>query len=405
MEQSGSWRILLPVGIGTAFSLMGDATMYAVLPTHTAVVGVTLLSVGILLSANRWVRLIANGVAGWLSDRFSKRGVFVTALFVGALSTAVYGFTVGFWPLFVGRLLWGIAWAGIWVAGNGLVLEAAPAAQRGKWVGNYHLSFFLGAGLGALLGGFLTDSLGFQTTMRIAAALSLLGAVIALLFVPHVAQSPLPREQEDTPEPVEKAAKKRIRWGEVISATAVLGINRFVIAGIFVATMGVYLLDIFGESVQINGRTVGNATLTGIVLGVNTLLSMVLTPLVGRLSDQRPNRWSVVAAGVVPGIVGFLLLAISFPFAILLGVPLTSISSSSNQSLSTALIGDLGSAKRNGRFLGTLYTVGDLGSAIGPLLAFAILPIWGISSLYWLNVFLFVLLWGTAVYWARKISS
>jgi len=70
--------------------------------------------------------------------------------------------------------------------------------------------------------------------------------------------------------------------------------------------------------------------------------------------------------------------------------------------LSTALIGDLGQRRRHGRYLGLLYTVGDLSSAIGPLLAFALLPLWGITGLYWLNAALFVGLLAVAWYWARK---
>ena len=34
------WRILLPAAIGTCLSLMGDASLYTVLPTHTVAAGV-----------------------------------------------------------------------------------------------------------------------------------------------------------------------------------------------------------------------------------------------------------------------------------------------------------------------------------------------------------------------------
>jgi Na+/melibiose symporter-like transporter len=62
-------KILFALGLGTAFSLFGDTTMYAVLPTHTAEAGITLVMVGILLGVNRAVRLVFNGVAGWCYDR------------------------------------------------------------------------------------------------------------------------------------------------------------------------------------------------------------------------------------------------------------------------------------------------------------------------------------------------
>jgi MFS family permease len=66
------------------------------------------------------------------------------------------------------------------------------------------------------------------------------------------------------------------------------------------------------------------------------------------------------------------------------------------------LIGDLGQQRRHGRFLGLLYTVGDLGSAIGPLLAFALLPLWGIEGVYWFSAAMFGVLLVVAVFWAKK---
>ena len=410
-SSTSPWRIILPAGLGTALSLVGDSSIYTVLPTHTAVAGVTLVSVGILLSANRFIRIIANSVAGWTSDRLSKRLVFVFSLFLGAFSTAVYGLSYGFSWLLLGRLLWGIAWAGIWVAGNGLILDSAPASERGRWVGRYHFFFFLGAAIGAFLGGYLTDRIGYHNAMIAAALLGLSGALAALFFLP-AAQPALTAEPVDA-EPVEAPPatrhsapvspnKKLNNWAELLSATAVQGFNRLVVAGILTSTFALFLRDMLGENIDIRGTIIGVATVTGILSGTRIILGMVFTPAIGSLSDRAASRWQVVAGGLLPGIAGFALLAINLPLAMLLGLPLTSITTTSNQSLSTALIGDLGQRRQHGRYLGLLYTVGDLGSAIGPLLAFALLPLWGITGLYWLNAILFGLLLIVALFWARR---
>lgn len=79
------------------------------LPTHTAQAGITLSSVGFLLGVNRAVRILLNGPIGLACDRWPRRRLFVPAVFIGALSTAVYAATHGFWPLLTGRLLWGLA--------------------------------------------------------------------------------------------------------------------------------------------------------------------------------------------------------------------------------------------------------------------------------------------------------
>ena len=382
-------RAILPVGIGTCLSLMGDASLYAVLPTHTMQAGVAVASVGILLSANRFVRLALNGPAGAAYDRWPRRWLFVAAMFIGACSTAIYGFTRGFAPLLVGRLLWGLAWSGIWVGGNTIVLDVTDDATRGRWVGIYQVAFFLGSSGGSLLGGFLTDRLGYHNAMIVGAGLTLAGAIVALLFLPET-RGARHRESESRAHPHHAPdTLSRAHRIEFSSAVALYGANRLALAGILQSTFGLFLLDQMGQQAQIAGRSLGVATLTGLGLGLSTLISMTSAPIVGHLSDRTGNRWKVAAGGLVPGVAGFSLLALGSPLTALFAVPLTAIAGGSNQGLATALIGDLGNVGRQSRQLGVLFTVGDLASAIGPPLAYALIPWVGVKNVYLVSAAVF----------------
>ena len=44
------------VALATAFSLLGDQMLYSVLPTYYDSLGLTYIQVGVILSANRWIR-------------------------------------------------------------------------------------------------------------------------------------------------------------------------------------------------------------------------------------------------------------------------------------------------------------------------------------------------------------
>jgi len=393
-------HVLLPVGVGTCLSLLGDASLYAVLPTHTIEAGVSVASVGALLSANRFIRLALNGPGGMAYDRWRRRWLFVPALFIGALSTALYGVTQGFWPLMLGRLLWGLAWVGIWIGGNTIVLDIARDDTRGRWVGAYHVSFFLGSAGGSLLGGFLTDGLGYHQAMSISAGLTFLGAVFALIFLPETRElRRKPKETEGTPHPSARLspdasasppAADRIGRRELASAVGLYAVHRLAMAGVLSSTFGLFVLAQLGDTVQVAGHSIGVATLTGLGLGLSTLIAATSAPIIGGLSDRAGSRWRVAAGGLLPGVAGFSLLAVGLPLTTLVGVPLTAITGGSNQGLSTALIGDLGSSDRQSQRLGVLFTVGDLASAVGPPLAYALIPLVGISSLYLLVAGLFV---------------
>ena len=330
--------------------------------------------------------------SGW-----PRRPVFVPALFLGAISTAIYALKPGFVLFLLGRLLWGIAWSGIWVAGNAAIFDISDDHSRGRWVGYYHASFFLGAASGSILGGLLTDWIGYRGAMGIAAGLTTLGALVALLFLPETRGL----KENETVEGETAVPTPKLSPAQTIdlsAAVSLLGINRLVLAGMLMSTFGLFLQQLLGKAVTVGHWTIGVATLTGLGLGTTALFNMGSAPLVGRLSDRLGNRWRVAAGSLAAGMAGFGLLAMGIPFAILFGLPLTSLSSGSNQGLSTALVGDLSDngrrsgRSRSGRFLGILFTVGDLGSAIGPPLAYALLPVWGIRGVYWLCVALLGLL-------------
>ncbi|MCD4684873.1 MAG: hypothetical protein K8S97_02920, partial [Anaerolineae bacterium] len=89
------------IGLGVAISLLGDLTLYIVLPTHTDDAGIALANVGLMLSANRLIRIVINSPMGLLIERIPRRRIAVPALFLGAGSSLLY--TVpGFWPLLIG---------------------------------------------------------------------------------------------------------------------------------------------------------------------------------------------------------------------------------------------------------------------------------------------------------------
>ncbi len=441
-------RVLLLAGVGTALSLMGDTALYAVLPTHAAAAGVTLAGVGILLSANRWVRLATNGAAGWAYDRWPRRRLFVPALFVGALSTAVYAFTEGFWPLLIGRLLWGLAWSGIWVGGNHMVLEISGPHDRGRWTGLYQLSFYLGGVLGFPMGGVLTDVLGFQGALGVAAGLTLTGAVAAWVWLPEtrhnvgqrmefapqglrpprpptgtqdagqalnaeltilasrqIAATVAERRSSARPEAARRTPGWRTRIRDedgrrtLAPITLMYGVNRFVNAGIITGTLALWVQERWGATAAEGAG--GLASVAGLLLGLSTLVSMLTAPVAGHVSDRRGGRWRVAAALLLPGVVGTLLLAAGMPLLIVLAVPLNAVAGGSSQGLATALLGDATAPEVRGRALGWVHTFGDLTSAAAPMLAYGLLPLVGLPGIY---AACGVILAGMAV-WAWRLGG
>ena len=362
------------------------------LPTHTAEVGISLGCVGIILGVNRAVRLLLNGPVGLAYDRWPRRRLFLPAVFVGTLSTGIYAATRGFWPLFLGRLLWGLAWSGISVGGATMILDVTTRQDRGRWTGSYQIWFLFGAALGSLAGGTLTDWLGYGATMWAGAGLTGLGGLVALVLLPETrgARMAVAGDQDGGPArpataSLDVESSGRHATGGLWGAITLHSLNRFALSGVTVATLGLLVQS----QLQRSHVGLGVATLTGILMSAQMLVSMAAAVSTGTLSDRLASRWTAVAWAVGAGTAGLLLLAWGVPIGILAGVSLVAVAKGSVQPLATALAGDLVGSGQRGRVIGLLHTAGDFGSAVGPLAAYALLPWIGLRGTYLLCAALF----------------
>ena len=382
-ENTSAVLALWPIGLATALSLMGDATLYAVLPLHPADAGIPLTMVGVILSVNRIIRLATNGPAGWLFDRVpDRRWLFLGSLWIGVASTLLAVAADGLPLLLAARLIWGLAWSGIWVGGNAIVLQMAPAHQRGRWVGMYQVWFFFGSALGSLVGGILTDAVGYREALEIGAVISAIGAIAALATVAD-------RQRERYRPPfVPPAMARGIASFRAISpamwaAAAAHGTNRLVVSGVVSATLGLVVQQALGGDLQWGTWQIGIASVTGALMASRTLVSLVGAPLAGLWSDAIGERWDLLAWGLVLGAAGIAALALPYGWLIVAGTVLNSAAGGSIQALATTLAGEASCGQQHGANLGILYTAGDFGSAIGPLAAYAIMPVAGLGLVYW----------------------
>jgi MFS family permease len=364
-------RVLVPLGLGTVISLLGDATLYTVLPNPriAAQAGLTLGMVGVLLGVNRAARLIVNGPVGLLYDRLPRRGLMVASLLGGAVSSVLYAAGSGFWPLFAGRVLWGIAWATLWIGGNTMVLDIASDENRGRFNGQYQMWFFVGVALSSFLGGLFTDLFGFHGGLWLSTGLTGLAALMWLCCLPETRPSAQASRRHGA-----HGSTMPFPWGTTLAACVPLFGVRFVFAGVLAATTILWLEGLVGEQLNfLNMGTLPLATLTGAFVAVQATISILSAPSAGYLSDRLGRRWPVVVLGLLMGAVGVWLMSRKVPAQALAGALIAAITGGSVQSLVPAIIGDRVDEWQRGRALGVIYIAGDLGSTLGPPMALGLL--------------------------------
>lgn len=374
-------RVLAPLGLGTAISLLGDSTLYTVLPRPAiaAEVDVTLTMVGLLLGANRLVRLAFNGAAGVLYDHLPRRKLLIAALAIGALSTLLFAFGRSLPVLLLSRVLWGAAWSGIWVGGNALVLDLAGEGQRGRLIGQYQMWFFLGAGITALAGGAMTDLWGFRTSLTVSGAITALAVLMWLRYLPETR----PAVQLAAPNLVSPRNQVwgAFPWRAALATALPLFFVRLVFAGVMVSTAILWLSEFVGESLRLAWWTLPIATLSGLFALGRSLVSLVGAPLAGLLSDRAGRRWPLLAGALALAASGAWLMGGGIGAA-MAGAFLAWIAAGAAQGLAPAIVGDCVAATQRGRAMSVIYTLGDLGSAVGPPLALGLAGQLSIGAIY-----------------------
>jgi MFS family permease len=246
----------------------------------------------------------------------------------------------------------------------------------------------LGLAISPILGGALTDVLGFRPAVRICAAISGIGLVVALAALPETRPpaggsqsggiSAVPRWSLPELVGVLRRVDRRI-----LLAGYIYLVTFFVSNGVLMSTISLYLGQRWGESISLNGVAIGVSSLAGLLLALRALLGIVAGPAAGILSDRLGDRWPVARGGILLGVSGFLILSL-LPsiWAVPGGVVLVSLSAGSLIAVLAALVGDLAANDRPGITMGGLATAGDIGSATGPLLAYALATILDLRQIY-----------------------
>ncbi len=122
--------------------------------------------------------------AGRLSDRFGQRPVLAAGAIAFLLATAACGLAPTFELLIAARLLQGVAGGVLYTVSLAITVTAFPPERRASAIGIYFTSGALGAVIGPVIGGLLTDLGGWRLVFLAQLPLPLLVAIGAVAMLP-----------------------------------------------------------------------------------------------------------------------------------------------------------------------------------------------------------------------------
>lgn len=387
-----SRKPIIVIAIVTAVCLLGNEMLFIVLPLYWKFFGLTSLwQVGVLLSANRIIRIPINSLVGWCYNRIGKRSCIMAAVVLAAASTFSYGMVKGFWLLLIARCLWGIAWSFFRIGGYLTILSSSNPEMRGQSVGLYNGLWGLGTLFGMLFGGFLAELIGIQTVTTLFSFLAASSIPFIIRFIENT------KAQEHTTQMKKKKDFSIWKSKRIVSAFVTGLIVAFVVYGVFASTLSKLIELQMNNTLIVLGLSIGAGSITGIVQALRTGWDPFLAPYLGRCSDQKWGRIPILIIALLAAAFCLGLFSLKLPMALFIAVLLLfQLTTTVLITMSDSIAADLAAGPRQVSVIAFYTLFSDIGAALGPLLGFVMIDVFGIQSLYWLTSFIIVPL---AVYW------
>jgi MFS family permease len=374
-------RVVFGLVAGVFAGGVGGGVAFPTLPALGGVLGISPLVVGVILSVNRFTRLLMNAPAGAILDRRGTRRPMVAgfALMAFAPFGYVLGLNAGAIPLatpaaifVLSRIVWGVGSAFVFVGAFSTVTHVTTPANRGKWVGYMRGGQSLGFPTGLVVGGLVTDAYGYEAAFLVAGGAGVAAAVVAAAVLPDVSAD------------VDAGARIRDLPGVVRADSRVFGVGvvnlvvRFLFAGVLLSTVVLYT-DSFGIRIGLLSATGAS----GVVMAISVAGTSIATVVASRYSDHVGNRAVVTLPSLAALAAGFALLATvtTLPSTVA-GVALIGVGVGGTNPPLLAYLGDVSPDDDVGKLGGVYNVFGDLGSTLGPLVALPLVGAVGFRAGY-----------------------
>ena len=334
--------------------LIGDALIYVVLPVNAAEFGITLAWVGVLLSANRLVRIFTYGLIARLTDAIGLRQMTIISAMAGASSTILYGVADGGPILLFARIVWGLSFAAVSL--TTLAYAVAERERAGARVGLSRAIQQIGPGLSLSGGAWLAGVIGPQAIFTVLGLLSLTAIPLALRL-PAETDKPTPASHPWLPRPVRH--------------DLLFFIVGFGVDGVFTMTITLILSGVVSvEAAMLSG---------GLLLASRRVMEFFCAPLGGILGDSFGVSL-VLALSVIVLAVGFAVIGAGWAFT---GATFIIVARGVIAAVGPAAIALREDQKDTMHRLAVMQTWRDFGAAIGPLVSGFLFYELGATMLYY----------------------
>ncbi len=360
-------RTLFTLFFSIFAAILGLSIISPILPIIAEDLRVTGVWMGLIFSGFAISRAIVMPIMGGLSDKYGRKIFIASGLLLLAVISLLYLLAHNEYTLTAVRLLNGLAAGMVIPVAMAYAGEVAQEGKEGRAMGTFMMMYFLGVGVGPLLGGFLWHLFGMTSVFYAMSGISVIALLLVLPFLPEVKKHKASKTEEHE-------SLKSIIKHDAVKIILLIG---FISA--FRQIVLVSFLPSQATSFDINAAQVG------IIIAVGVIVTGILVSYFGTVVDKlsKYKRLLMMIIGSFIGTIIFIVpLCHNFITLLLVNV-IIGICTAMSIAVATDIAAVIGKKVGMGFWMGIFNTTISVGTIAAPLVAGVVMDYAGINSVFY----------------------
>ncbi|MGR6125607.1 MFS transporter [Paenibacillus sp. SER-28] len=338
-------------------ALLGQGMVIPILPEYLKQFDAAGAAAGYLIAAFGAAQFIFSPLGGQLSDRWGRKSMIITGLFLTVISDLMFAVSTTLPLLYIARFIGGIG-IGLMVPSNmAYVADITSSETRAKGMGYLGASMNLGMVLGPGLGGMIAE-FGIRVPYFFACGLGLVATLLSL-YMPET----LPKEKR---KPVSQWVRREPIRNQILNSFRTSYFRYLLL--ILIMTLGLMNYEtVYALFVE---RKYGfDATKISMIITVGAIIGIVvqiwlLDYLIKRLGEMKLIRLSLIMTAIA---LLLMIIKINLGYLLMISALFFAFNAFLRPTVSTMIANSAGDRQGYAAGLNTTYT--SLGNILGPILA------------------------------------